>query len=68
MHTRMALAECAMSAYEFEHANVFAVYPSARQLSSKVRAVVELFAAAIKGPRVAVPDHRLIANRESASD
>jgi DNA-binding transcriptional LysR family regulator len=36
--------------YEFEQASVFAVYPSARQLSSKVRAAVDFFAAAFKDP------------------
>jgi len=36
--------------YEFERASVFAVYPSTRQLSSKVRAAVDFFAAAFKDP------------------
>jgi DNA-binding transcriptional LysR family regulator len=36
--------------YEFELASVFAVYPSARQLSSKVRAAIDFFAAAFRDP------------------
>jgi hypothetical protein len=36
--------------YEFERASVFAVYPSTRQLSSKVRAAVDFFTAAFRDP------------------
>jgi DNA-binding transcriptional LysR family regulator len=36
--------------YEFERASVFAVYPSTRQLSSKVRAAVDFFAMSFKDP------------------
>jgi DNA-binding transcriptional LysR family regulator len=43
--------------YEFERASVFAVYPSTRQLSSKVRAAVDFFAAAFKDPPLW--DHQL---------
>ncbi len=39
-----------LPAYEFERASVFAVYPSARQLSSKARAAIDFFAAAFKDP------------------
>lgn len=39
-----------LPSYEFERASVFAVYPSARQLSSKVRAAIDFFAAAFKDP------------------
>jgi DNA-binding transcriptional LysR family regulator len=36
--------------YEFERASVFAVYPSTRQLSSKVRAAIDFLAASFKDP------------------
>lgn len=36
--------------HEFGQSGVFAVYPSARQLSSKVRAAIDFFAAAFKDP------------------
>jgi DNA-binding transcriptional LysR family regulator len=36
--------------YEFEPTAVYAVYPSGRQLSKKVRAVVEVLARALPDP------------------
>jgi len=47
--------------HEFELASVFAVYPSTRQLSSKVRAAVDFFAAAFKDPPSW--DRQLVARR-----
>jgi len=41
-----------LSDYEFEPTAIFAVYPSARQLSTKVRAVVDFFADKIKDPPI----------------
>jgi DNA-binding transcriptional LysR family regulator len=36
--------------YEFEPTAIFSVYPSSRQLSTKVRAVVDLLAAELQDP------------------
>jgi DNA-binding transcriptional LysR family regulator len=41
-----------LSDYHFETTAIFAVYPSARQLSTKVRAVVDFFADNIKDPPI----------------
>lgn len=41
-----------LSDYEFERTAIFAVYPSARQLSTKVRAVVDFLADRIKDPPI----------------
>jgi hypothetical protein len=39
-----------LSDYEFEPTAIFAVYPSARQLSTKVRAVVDFLAEQLRDP------------------
>jgi DNA-binding transcriptional LysR family regulator len=41
-----------LSDYEFETTAIFAVYPSARQLSTKVRAVVDFLADQVKDPPI----------------
>ena len=50
MRARFNALSCVLSDWEFENAAIFAVYPSARQLSTKVRATVDFLAKHLKDP------------------